>query len=329
MVYLGLDPATRSYLLGTLFDLHVTHAVEVTFMENAFPFRKIKNPASPTSLLWGAEQSMASSDIKIGPFMSETQEIARLADSKYSKTITTFSEPIHAEPIVHDPVTPDQKFIENAKPNEETNLRRSTRVTQPLAQTNQKYRVAGAPPYSLNAVSSDIQGEEMIFDITVPSMVTEATLQTITPRNVHEALKSGQRKMWILAMNREMKCHVKNGTFGREMNADEFDKAVPADWVYKIKYRGGPISISNLTEKMYKARVVIRGQFMREGINFNDTFAPVAKQTSFRALLAFATANGCKLMCGDIETAFLTADMDVETVIKLPPYWNDEEITGD
>ena len=70
------------------------------------------------------------------------------------------------------------------------------------------------------------------------------------------------------------------------MKASDSVKAVPADWVFKIKHRGGPIDVKDLTPKQFKARVVVRGQYMREGLNYNDTFAPVAKPTTLRALLA-------------------------------------------
>jgi hypothetical protein len=122
-------------------------------------------------------------------------------------------------------------------------------------------------------------------------------------------------------MNREKNCHSKNGTFGEEMREGNQAKPVPADWVFKIKHRGAPIAVEKMDPKQFKARVVIRGQFMREGINFNDTFAPVAKQATIRSVLAFACRNACMLQSGDVETAFLTAPMDCEVYAKLPPYW--------
>src|SRR5688572_141908 len=65
-----------------------------------------------------------------------------------------------------------------------------------------------------------------------------------------------------------------NGTRKTMSYHIEPGRTVPADWVYKIKHRGGPIDIKDLKAKQFK---VIRDQFMKEGIDFNDTFAPVAK----------------------------------------------------
>ena len=91
-------------------------------------------------------------------------------------------------------------------------------------------------------------------------------------------------------MNREKLCHLKNGTFGEEWpGPGPCPKPVPAGWVFKIKHRGAPIEEQDLLPKQFKARVVIRGQFMKEGLDFNDTFAPVAKPMTLRSVLAVAT----------------------------------------
>ena len=95
---------------------------------------------------------------------------------------------------------------------------------------------------------------------------------------------------------------------------------LPCDWVLKIKHRGGPIEIEDLDEKQFKCRVVVRGQFMNEGIDFNDTFAPVPKPTTLRALLAFAASKSRYIKAGDVETAFLTAKMDCTVYVRMPPF---------
>src|SRR5690606_31202140 len=119
----------------------------------------------------------------------------------------------------------------------------------------------------------------------------ESDLAAITPSTALEAMASPASEMWLRAMNREKECHLKNGTFGDEIpeTACKELKPIPADWVFKIKYRGPPIDEASIQEKQYKARVVIRGQYMKGGRDFNDTFAPVAKPVTLRALLAVGT----------------------------------------
>src|SRR4051794_39815053 len=61
-VYLGLDSNCRAYRLGSLYHLELSTSVEVTFVENVFPFRKVKNRESLTSLLWGTENNFSDGD---------------------------------------------------------------------------------------------------------------------------------------------------------------------------------------------------------------------------------------------------------------------------
>ena len=69
-VYLGIDPKSRSYLLGSLFDLKLSVTVEATFLEHVFPFRQHKSEDSPASLLWGTESFKLEGDPRLGMFES-------------------------------------------------------------------------------------------------------------------------------------------------------------------------------------------------------------------------------------------------------------------
>ena len=97
-------------------------------------------------------------------------------------------------------------------------------------------------------------------------------------------------------------------------------KPKPADWIFKIKHRGELDNIESLGEQQYKARIILRGQFMKPGLDFNDAFSPVAKNTTIRALLAVATKYDMDLFGGDVETAFLTPDIDTEIWVSMAPY---------
>ena len=67
-------------------------------------------------------------------------------------------------------------------------------------------------------------------------ILTEATLQSATPRNAHQAVKSKLSSSWIAAMQREKACHLKNGTFGEEWKeGHSTSKPIPADWVFKYR----------------------------------------------------------------------------------------------
>ena len=74
---------------------------------------------------------------------------------------------------------------------------------------------------------------------------------------------------------------------------------VTSKWIYKIKH-----AADGSIEK-YKARFVARGFSQKEGIDSEETFAPVARYASIRPIMALAAKLGWKLHQMDVKTAFL------------------------
>ncbi|KAK2999903.1 hypothetical protein RJ639_023010 [Escallonia herrerae] len=84
-------------------------------------------------------------------------------------------------------------------------------------------------------------------------------------------------------------------------------------WVYKIKFN------SDRSIERYKARVVVREDTQVEGLDYTETFAPVAKMVSVRVFLAVVIIKNWELHQIDINNAFLHGDLHEEVYIRPPP----------
>nr|GEX63801.1 retrovirus-related Pol polyprotein from transposon TNT 1-94 [Tanacetum cinerariifolium] len=68
----------------------------------------------------------------------------------------------------------------------------------------------------------------------------------------------------------------------------------------------------------YKARYVAKGFRQQQGIDFHETFSPVVKSTTIRAVLSLAVTNDCPLRQLDIQNAFLHGNMKEHVYMKQP-----------
>ncbi|KAH9724999.1 hypothetical protein KPL70_007704 [Citrus sinensis] len=113
------------------------------------------------------------------------------------------------------------------------------------------------------------------------------------------------------------KCFVLN----TKDNLGKFDPKsdVGTKWVFRNKMDESGVVVRN------KARLVAQGYNQEEGIDFDETFAPVARLESIRMLLAYACHKDFILFQMDVKSAFLNGHIMEEVYVKQPPGFENEK----
>ncbi|WKA06380.1 hypothetical protein VitviT2T_024283 [Vitis vinifera] len=118
--------------------------------------------------------------------------------------------------------------------------------------------------------------------------------------------------LWQIAMKEELDALTKNHTWDL-VTLPPGQSVVGCKWIYKIKTRyDGSV-------ERYKARLVAKGFTQEYGIDYEETFAPVARISSVRALLVVAAARKWDLFQMDVKNAFLNGDLSEEVYMQPPP----------
>src|ERR1044072_8819679 len=126
---------------------------------------------------------------------------------------------------------------------------------------------------------------------------------------------------WVQAMKEELNSIKKNDTW-QLTDLPSNKKAIPLKWVYKVKVKpNGEIA-------KYKASLVAKGFLQKEGLDYGEVFAPVARMETIRLVVATASYFNWHIHQMDVKSAFLNGPLDEEVYVTQPPGFEHDAAKG-
>ena len=150
----------------------------------------------------------------------------------------------------------------------------------------------------------------------IPDMGAEALeafadlMEAAEPITYRAALESPNRELWRGAIDDELESLRVNHTWTLE-KLPSGKNLVGCKWIFKLK------TLPNGSTK-HKARLVAKGYSQIEGVDFDETYAPVVKFQSLRMLLAIANELDMHVHQMDVKTAYLHGELEQEIYMKQP-----------
>ncbi|GJZ38650.1 retrovirus-related pol polyprotein from transposon TNT 1-94 [Tanacetum coccineum] len=181
------------------------------------------------------------------------------------------------------------------------------------------------PPSKISPLGDDDLDEEEAIKVTekknLENHIEDETLQIDEivnikesrnhplENNVNEALAD---ESWIVVMHEELNQFIANDVWELVPQPRNIT-IIETKWVFRNKLDKNGIISRN------KARLVGQCYNQQEGINYDETYAPVARLESIRILLAYACALDFKLFQMDVKSAFLNGFINEEVYVAQPP----------
>jgi len=133
------------------------------------------------------------------------------------------------------------------------------------------------------------------------------------PKTIEEALWDVD---WIIVMQEELNNFSHNQVWTLEERPKDA-RVIRTKWVFRNKKDDPGKVVHN------KERLVVKGFSQVEGLDFNETFASVARLVALRILLAYASSHDIKLFQMDVKSVFLNGYINELVYVEQPPCFED------
>ncbi|KAJ9545259.1 hypothetical protein OSB04_024966 [Centaurea solstitialis] len=227
----------------------------------------------------------------VGPSTSTTQPASQAA----SPSLVSLDTPVAPGPIVvQSQVPPPSTSLTTTRREPEFYI--DLRI-EPLPPPTSPHITKWTRAHPLHQVIGSTSAPVKTRSATQSECLFAAFLSRHEPSNVTEALDISD---WVTAMQEELVPRPKNKTI------------IDLKWIFKNKKDEDGIVTRN------KARLVAKGFKQQAGIDYDETFAPVARLEAIRIFLAYAAHMNFTVYQMDVKTAFLNGELKEEVYVSQP-----------
>jgi hypothetical protein len=261
-IFLGYPPGMKGYVLYDLHSHHIFTSRHVTFHDHILPYNA--NSANPTHQ-WSY---VSPSSLSSSPIIDDVETPSVNPTPPPSNQDNIPSSPTIPPPIIPPPSHSTRK---STRP-KSTPLHLKDYVCSTFIDTSTPS--SGNPHCISNFVShNNLSSSQYRFSLSL-STHNE-------PKSFAEANKF---ECWRQAMQSELLALERTGTW-QVVDIPPNVTPIGCRWVYKVKLH------ADGTMERYKARLVAKGYNQIEGLDYFETYSPVAKVTSVRLIIALASIN--------------------------------------
>ncbi|XP_073277629.1 uncharacterized protein [Primulina huaijiensis] len=191
-------------------------------------------------------------------------------------------------------------------------------IPSKIQKNHPPYQIIGGMHEEIQTRKKDkVDYRKMVGLVCMSTMYSQVRfscfVSQLEPKNVDEALKY---EFWINAMHDELEEFVRNDVWTLVPPPDH-GNIIGTKWIFKNKTD----ELGNIIRN--KARLVAQGYTQVEGVDFDETFAPVARIESIRLLLAIACFMKIKLFQMDVKSSFLNGILCEEVYVRQPKGFED------
>ena len=321
MTLVGYEPGSKGYRLWNSSTRSLVLSRDVTFDETSFPYKEltaaVAAPNKPTvsdgpvTIHYNVPNTSDGGSAPRVPNLPATPAPRPTPERAETEFHTPLSQPAAPTPperprptrIRRDPGIPPHSALPGPAfgPPRTTSPRRLRLNPRPNPRYNNPDNVERGRTRMRARPDGGLQHAALLN-----VLIYVATAEYPDPLTFTEAMESALADEWKEACAYEIDALAKNGTWTLvELPAGR--KAVKSKWVFKHKADG-----------CFRARLVAKGFTQIFGIDYDETFSPVARFESLRLLLALAALEDWEIHQMDVKSAFLNGLLDEEIYMEQP-----------